>query len=44
MSFHFLFLGENTLCQVFPTFLLHILKRLPTGDIPQMTKALNCYF
>lgn len=35
MSFHFLFLGENTLCQLFPTFLLHILKRrLPTGDIP----------
>lgn len=34
MSFHFLFLGENTLCQVFPTFLLHILKRLPTGETP----------
>lgn len=34
MSFHFLFLGENTLCQLFPTFLLHILERLPTGDTP----------
>lgn len=33
MSFHFLFLGENTHCQLFPTFLLHLLKRLPTGDI-----------
>lgn len=29
----FVFLGENIPCQLFPTFLLHILKRLPTGDI-----------
>lgn len=32
MSFHD-FLGESTCCEPFPTFLLHILKRLPpTGD------------